>query len=189
MSNTIYAKIHNERIGHGVRLVLQEQKNIYEDIMTSVEEYIPYTSETLLAAKGQAYEIENFSEQTFGGSLKFYLLPSSAEYYQLSREEWPSIEFIFVKEGGFVYFQRVGHTALLKKRKVISWGNKGFKYDAEHTQITINEIPDAVYDCSKNVLYFWKIEYLTKIFPGIEALYREATEQETEHFCIILLLN
>lgn len=48
--------------------------------------------------------------------------------------------------------------------------------------IALNEIPDAVYVKAEDKLYFRKLASVTGIFKGIDQLYREATESETERF-------
>lgn len=55
--------------------------------------------------------------------------------------------------------------------------------DSENEPILIlNKIPDAIYDKDFDLLYFKKLSALTSIFRGIETLYKEATQGETEQF-------
>lgn len=48
--------------------------------------------------------------------------------------------------------------------------------------IVINNTPDAIYVKRNDVVYFKKLSTVAPIFHGIEELYREATEEETERF-------
>ena len=44
------------------------------------------------------------------------------------------------------------------------------------------ECPVAIYDIDTDILYFKKFSSITTVFPGIEKLYREATNEEVEEF-------
>lgn len=48
--------------------------------------------------------------------------------------------------------------------------------------ITIKEFPDAIYNRTDDILYFLKLEWIKSLFPGIEELYREATDEEVNDF-------
>ena len=55
--------------------------------------------------------------------------------------------------------------------------------------IIINYIPDAVYDCAEDKLYFQRLSDITNVFVGIDELYREATEDETTTFLTLDIIN
>ena len=48
--------------------------------------------------------------------------------------------------------------------------------------IVINNFADAIYKKDEDNLYFKKLTSVTSIFKGIEELYKEATQEETESF-------
>ena len=48
--------------------------------------------------------------------------------------------------------------------------------------IVINKEPDAIYHLAENKLYFKSIPTVKPLFPGIEMLYKEATNEEVETF-------
>ena len=59
---------------------------------------------------------------------------------------------------------------------------EGFRYQSNCEEIIINDYPDAVYCKNTDTLYFKKLEPIVGIFKGIDELYREATDGETEEF-------
>ena len=70
---------------------------------------------------------------------------------------------------------------LVSKKKIGSFG-EGFQYQSNCEEIIINDYPDAVYCKNTDTLYFKKLEPIVGIFKGIDELYREATDGETEEF-------
>ncbi len=59
---------------------------------------------------------------------------------------------------------------------------ESFVYRDDWEEITIRDTPDAIYDKSTDRLYFHKLESITGIFTGVDQLYKEATQEETEAF-------
>lgn len=55
--------------------------------------------------------------------------------------------------------------------------------------VVINFEPDAIYDKQNDKLYFKNLSSITSIFPGIDTLYREATNEETNNFLELQILN
>ena len=80
-----------------------------------------------------------------------------------------------------IYFQNVSKSKLVSKKKIGSFG-EGFQYQSNCEEIIINDYPDAVYCKNTDTLYFKKLEPIVGIFKGIDELYREATDGETEEF-------
>lgn len=59
---------------------------------------------------------------------------------------------------------------------------EGFTYKTDCAEIVIRDLPDAIYDKTTDSLYFRRLESITGIFRGIDMLYREATQEETDTF-------
>lgn len=59
---------------------------------------------------------------------------------------------------------------------------EGFTYKTDCAEIVIRDLPDAIYDKTTDTLYFRRLESITSIFRGIDMLYREATQEETDSF-------
>ena len=69
----------------------------------------------------------------------------------------------------------------LRKKRYIKLGDE-YSFIKDSQDITINQVPDAVYLKASDILHFKKLSSISKIFPGISELFREATHEETEVF-------
>ena len=90
---------------------------------------------------------------------------------------------ISYQDENIFYFQRAYQSRVLKNKKLIHIGDD-VKIESTGNSIIINDIPDAAYIKDIDRLYFRKFEVITPIFRGIEELYREATDEETEKFLV-----
>lgn len=126
------------------------------------------------------YSIKLFSEKEYSLDIlrdEF----TSAEYKQLlSTNEVDKLEYLFSYQNNTYYFQNITPSQL-RFRRFITLGDR-YLFDPKTRNITIKEEPDAVYCKVKDVLYFKNLSAITKIFKGINALYREATEEEVIGF-------
>ena len=91
------------------------------------------------------------------------------------------IEYIFELSDELLFFQKVTRNAFIKKRSFITLG-EGFEKKENISLFQINVYPDAIYDRTKDVLYFRKLFSITKIFNGINEIYRAATDTEVQSF-------
>jgi len=91
------------------------------------------------------------------------------------------IEYIFELSDKLLFFQKVTRNAFIKKRSFITLG-EGFEKKENISLFQINVYPDAIYDRTKDVLYFRKLFSITKIFNGINEIYRAATDTEVQSF-------
>ena len=118
----------------------------------------------------QAYSIDLLSE-TF----------STADFDSLVRAEFGKIDYLFVLDDRFIFFQNVSKSKLVSQKRIVHFGEE-FTYKTDCAEIVINDLPDAVYDKTTDSLYFRRLESITGIFKGIDMLYREATQEETDAF-------
>lgn len=104
----------------------------------------------------------------------------SAEYIQIPVDEYYHVEFLASVQESKIYFQKMLSSQLLEK----NWFSIGHspKLVVGKPIIVINNSADAVYDKTADILYFRKLTSISTIFKGIEVLYREATDKETEDF-------
>lgn len=133
--------------------------------------------------EGEWFKIASFSKSDYVNSVGNLLNQnaSSVNFDSLTRQEFEKIDFLFTKVEQDIFFQNIPKSQLIRKKMIGCFGGD-FKYIAESNQIFIKEFPDAVYDVNADILYFKKLESITGIFKGIEQLYREATDEETENF-------
>ena len=177
----ILGKIKCKRNELGYRKLISVDDNVYEDITSLVQESILYNPNTLLESKNQWYRLTEFSHNEFLNSNLNSIIESSASYSMLKHEEWGLLVYLLVINDNFIYIQGIGKNILVKKKKLFKISD-GFQYDAQREEIIIKDIPDAIYDIGADTLYFQKLLSLTKIFPGIDSLYKEATDQEIKTF-------
>lgn len=90
-------------------------------------------------------------------------------------------DYLFVIDGRFIFFQNVSKSKLVSQKRVVHFG-EGFTYKTDCAEIVIRDLPDAIYDKTTDTLYFRRLESITSIFRGIDMLYREATQEETDSF-------
>lgn len=166
---------HNEKYRKVLSDVTIYDIGIFADIRNAIE-YTPYT----LIENNEWYKIEAFTEKDYCINLLRSNF-NSVEYNLLEPENIESIEYFFAcQNSNEFYFQRVSKRQLLNRR-CFSFGET-YSYVPNSKNILINEIPDAIFLQSTNVLYFKNISSLTSIFKGIEVLYKEATMEETQNF-------
>lgn len=177
----ILGKIKCKRNELGYRKLISVDDNVYENITSLVQESILYNPNTLLESKNQWYRLTEFSHNEFLNSNLNGIIESSASYSMLKHEEWGLLVYLLVINDNFIYIQGIGKNILVKKKKLFKISD-GFQYDAQREEIIIKDIPDAIYDIGADTLYFQKLLSLTKIFPGIDSLYKEATDQEIKTF-------
>lgn len=103
----------------------------------------------------------------------------STEYVQIEKKYYNSIDFLCAHQAGIYYFQKIGSKQFISK-KLLSLNS--LTITENEPVIVINKYADAIYNLKKDTLYFKSLTLVSTIFKGIEELYREATENETEKF-------
>lgn len=91
------------------------------------------------------------------------------------------IDYLFGLDDRFIFFQNVSKTKLVSQKKIMHLG-EDFTFKTDCAEIVIKDLPDAIYDKNTDSLYFRRLESITSIFRGIDMLYREATQEETDSF-------
>lgn len=187
--NQLLAKVKNrsKSISQAFKKVISDA-SIYT-IPFNLDDCIDYNPNTLLE-NGQWYKITAFSEQEFCIDILKQQTFDSVDFGMLEKEDFNRIDYLCSCEGELFYFQKVRPTQLVVKKR-IHLGEE-CRYDANSRSVVINSFPDAIYYKSDDILYFQRLEAISTIFRGIDVLYKEATEQETEEFLqsdFILLVN
>lgn len=124
----------------------------------------------ITSAKEKEYSIGLFSE-TF----------TTVDLEMLTRSEFNKIDYLFVLDDRFIFFQNVSKAKLVSQKKIMHLG-EDFTFKTDCAEIIIKDLPDAIYDKNTDSLYFRRLESITSIFRGIDMLYREATQEETDSF-------
>lgn len=79
-----------------------------------------------------------------------------------------------------VYFQKVTPSLFLKQ-KTIFFGDAAVVED-DKQRLVVNSQPDAIYIAAIGTLAFKSLATISSIFPGIDELYKEATQEEVRQF-------
>ena len=126
------------------------------------------------------FKLENFSTKDFA-TKEIKEKTTSIDYDQATQADAAGIEYIFELSDKTLFFQKVTRNAFIKKRNFITLGER-FEKRENVSLFQINTYPDAIYDRTKDILYFRRLFSITKIFNGINELYREATDKEVQTF-------
>lgn len=169
----------SQRENKKYRKMLSSEETIFPEFDPESASTSPYTPGATLQdddwfcitnAKGQEYSIDLLSEAV-----------STADLDSLTRAEFNKIDYLFVIDDRFNFFQNVSKSKLVSQKRIVHFG-EGFTYKTDCAEIVIRDLPDAIYDKTTDTLYFRRLESITSIFRGIDMLYREATQEETDSF-------
>lgn len=177
--NQLLAKVKNraKNISEAFKKVISDE-SIYITPY-NLTDCVDYNPNTLLE-NGQWYKISEFSEQDFCIDILKEESFDSVDFDMLDKEDFTKIDYLCSCEGDVFYFQKIRPTQLVVKKRII-FGER-YKYDANSKSVVINSFPDAIYSKNDDTLYFQRLEPIITIFRGIDVLYKEATEQETDTF-------
>jgi hypothetical protein len=125
------------------------------------------------------YRIVEFSNKPF--FLNYLGNPFvSTDYNQITNNLYSKIDYLCYIRDTHYYFQKISSKQLVEK-KVLSLSG-GATFTTDKRIIVVNNEPDAIFDRENDILYFKKLPIIKGIFPGIDLIYREATDAETQEF-------
>lgn len=104
----------------------------------------------------------------------------STDFNQIAREGYNNIDYLCAYQTGVYYFQKISTSQVIRK-KYFAFSDAPTLVENEPI-IVIDNYPDAIYVKNEDILYFKKLTAITGIFRGIDQLYQEATQEETEEF-------
>lgn len=175
----IYVKLYQREKGNKYRKMLSTNYAIYQPFSQIVTSSVPYTAGAVLE-NGEWFYVTDLSKQTYALDILCEEY-ESVDFDLLDCSEFLKIDFLFTIVDGDIFIQNISKSKLVSKKHIFSFGEK-FEYQNDCNDIVINEWPDAIYHKETDTLYFHKLESITSIFKGIDQLYKEATEEETEQF-------
>lgn len=171
--NYLLAKVKKKR---NLFKVLSADDSIYE-LPLNLEDCLEYNPSTLLEEE-QWYKLDNFSNSTYASD---FLINNfdSVNHNQINQADKLSISYLCTVQGDNYFFQIINSGQLIKK----NWFSLDeLVVEREKPIITINKNADALYDKAYDSLYFKKLSAANAIFKGMDQLYREATDVETQTF-------
>jgi len=125
------------------------------------------------------FKIEQFSQQLFCIDLLKGDFDSK-DYSDLKKEQFCKIAYLFSVQNDDFYFQKVTPSLFIKKKTVVF--GEAAEIEEPDNRLVINSKPDAVYLETTDTLIFRNLATISSIFPGIDELYKEATNEEVEDF-------
>lgn len=156
---------------------LYSGESIFE-LPDGLDAAVEYSPETILE-DDEWYKLDRFSSTAYVIDELTHDF-NTTNYAEANRVKTESIEYIISVQDNTYFFQRIlKHSLMMKKR--ITLGDT-VRLDPGEKSIVINSLPDAIYVKDTDTLYFRKLSIISPIFKGIDELYREATEEETEEF-------
>lgn len=175
----IYAKLRQREKGSKYRKILSTDSSIYQTVNHIIISSSPYTAGAVLEAEEWFY-VSEASNQKYALDI-FNQDYDSVDFDSLENSDFTKIDFVFTEINGDLFIQNISKSKLVSQKHILSFGEK-FEYRNDCNDIVINKLPDAIYCRKTDTLYFRKLESITSIFKGIDQLYREATQEETEQF-------
>lgn len=159
--------------------VLSSEEDILEDFNPSNYQLVEYLSDYKLD-EDEMFTLSDFKENSF-------FIPvcddgfSTTSLNSIENSIYSDISYLCIIQSDKRYFQRLTPSLYVNKKTVLDYS--GDPKIVEHKkQIIINDYSDAIYSVENDTLYFRKLSKIKKIFPGIEMLYREATQEEVDTF-------
>lgn len=177
MSNTVICKTKNN-----YKKLFEDEGILYPEIkdLKSIEENSFVFDNRTNLGDYEWFRLENFSTKDFA-TKEIKEKTTGADYDLATQADAAGIEYIFELSDELLFFQKVTRNAFIKKRSFITLG-EGFEKKENISLFQINVYPDAIYDRTKDVLYFRKLFSITKVFNGINEIYRAATDREVQSF-------
>ncbi|VXB09042.1 ATP F0F1 synthase synthase [Plantibacter sp. T3] len=172
----IYARIKRLRNSPYRRVVSGER--LFDVDVASPDSCSEYDPSTLLD-DGEWYKISGFREREFCLPVLRESL-TSADVPELAKDQFESIAFLMSVQDGKYFFQRVRPSALLRRKSIV-FGDAAVLEEPSN-RIVINPQPDAIYLPDQNALLFRELAAVSSIFAGIDALYKEATDDQVQEF-------
>lgn len=104
---------------------------------------------------------------------------SNGEVIQLNATHFSKGKYLCVNENNMKFFQKLTPSNFIRKKMFNI--NEGSFIESGNI-LTINNVPDAVYDIELDKLYFKDLSKISSLFNNIDSLYREATNDEVNSF-------
>ena len=173
MANYILGKVKRKQ---NLFRVIETEEEVYNtaDLVLNGINYNPAT----LIEDEELYQVTNFSETDY--CLNFLTEElNTVDLNQITKTDLKKLSFICTIQANLYFFQIINSSFFISKK----WFSiDELTLETEKPIITINPFADAIYNKDNDTLYFKKLTAAQKIFKGMDQLYKEATEAETDTF-------
>jgi hypothetical protein len=173
MANYIYGKVKRKQ---SLFRIIETDVDVYDTTQLTLNA-VEYNQSTLRDDQ-ELYKLSHFSRS--GYSLPFLQGDlDSVNLTQITKPDLAKLSFICAIQGNLYFFQIINSSFYISKK----WFSiDELTLETDKPIITINSFADAIYDKENDTLYFKKLTLAQKIFKGMDQLYREATDAETQAF-------
>ena len=169
----IFARVLTEA-ERNLRRVRRIDSEIYETI--EFGEPVLYDQENEIG-EGLWFYFPDFKGSDYAES-SLLDLSWTTEYDEIERDE--KVDLLIAKKGEQVFFQLNSSKSMQKKK--LLWLDEQYNLYENYSVITINDIPDAVYDKNTDCLFFRDEKRIARIFGGFWNIIHEATDNEIGEF-------
>lgn len=161
--------------------ILSTDDNIFEDILNKTDdfEFVAYTT-SRNPEENLWFYIEDFSSQTYVNP-KAILNHNSSEFPSLEKDEFDKIDFLAIDSDKCIFYQRITKSKQITKKSIFFFSTE-FQYQPTCPILILNLYPDAIFEKSKNRLYFQNLSAISNIFVGINELYKAASDEDVNKF-------
>ena len=169
----IYGKVKRKQ---NLLRILANENNIYDmDSVPSVAiEYEP----NILIEPEEFYKISDFSQSVYANDFIKDVV-ESVNYDQITQEELKKLTYICTIQNNIYFFQAISANYYIRKK----WFSiSELSLEENKPIITINDAADVIYNKTLDVIYFKKLSVANRIFKGLDQLYRQSTDLETQEF-------
>lgn len=180
MANYIYGKVKRKQ---NMFRVIEAETEVYDTTHLTLNG-VDYNPATLIEDE-ELYQLTSFS--TTGFMLDFLQNDlDSVNHDQITKADLKKLSFICTVQDNLYFFQIINSNFYISKK----WFSiDELTLETNKPIITINPFADAIYDKTSDTLYFKKLTAAQKIFKGMDQLYKEATDGETQTFLNSEFLN
>lgn len=173
MANYIYGKVKRKQ---SLFRIIETEAEVY-DTTQLVLNGVDYNPVTLIEDE-ELYQLTSFSSSGF---LLDFLQNDldSVNHDQITKVDLKKLSYICTVQANLYFFQIINSSFYISKK----WFSiDELALETDKPIITINPFADAIYNKENDTLYFKKLTAAQKIFKGMDQLYREATDTETQTF-------
>lgn len=175
--NYLLAKTKNKRDKKGGFFKVISNEDFF-DLPDSINNKRDYDSDYKLE-DDEWFAINNFSKENY--CLAFLKEPFvGGEYAQLIKNDYKDIAYLIAVQNDVYFFQKLSTSQVLKKKYFDVSDAPSLVKDK--VLIVVENFAHAIYIKNTDMLYFRNLASIASIFKGIDELYKEATQEETEEF-------
>jgi len=151
---------------------------LFENVMVNTDGCPGYNPDHNLD-EDSWFKIEEFSQKPF--CIEFLKVEfDSKDYDDLTKDKFSKIAYLCAVQNDDYYFQKITPSLFVNK-KIIAFGEVA-EIEKSDSRLVVNTNPDAIYLKASDTLVFRNLATISSIFPGIDELYKEATNEEVEQF-------